>query len=106
MESFKSVSIKTRTVLKAPTELLEANDALVFSLLCCPRPWSQQCSGRELGLGPRPVSTARKGPGWDVPGGPVVKSPPLRAEDAGSISGWGARILHAVARGQIIKTEK
>ena len=104
MGSFKSMSIKTWTVLKAPArELFKVSGALLFSLLCCPRPWSQQCSRRKLG--PEHVSP-RKGPGWDVCGGPAVKSPPPSAEDAGSIPGWGARVLHAAVHGQIIKAEK
>ena len=31
----------------------------------------------------------------DFPGGPVVKSPPSNAGDAGVIPGWGTRIPHA-----------
>ena len=33
---------------------------------------------------------------WDLPGGPVVKSLPSSAEDAGSIPGWGAKIPHGL----------
>ena len=36
----------------------------------------------------------------------MVKSPPPSAEDAGSIPGWGPRILHSVVCEQIIKTGK
>ena len=32
---------------------------------------------------------------WDFPSGPVVKNPPYNARDAGSIPGWGTKILHA-----------
>ena len=31
------------------------------------------------------------------PGGPVVKNPPSKAGDAGSIPDWGTKIPHAVA---------
>lgn len=66
------MSIKTWTVLKTQEELFKANGALLFSLLCYPRPWSQQCSGRELGGTCKPKERPWLG---DVCGGPVVKSP-------------------------------
>ena len=31
----------------------------------------------------------------DFPGGPVIKTSPSNAGDAGSIPGWGAKIPHA-----------
>ena len=34
----------------------------------------------------------------DFPGGPVVKSPPSNAGDAGSIPGWGTKIPHATGQ--------
>ena len=33
--------------------------------------------------------------GKDFPGGPVVKSLPSNARDAGSIPGWGTKVPHA-----------
>ena len=33
--------------------------------------------------------------GRDFPGGPVVRSPPSNAGDAGSIPSWGTRVPHA-----------
>ena len=34
----------------------------------------------------------------DFPGGPVVKNPSCNAGDAGSIPGWGTKILHAAGQ--------
>ena len=34
----------------------------------------------------------------DFSGGPVVKNPPSNAGDAGSIPGWGTKILHATGQ--------
>ena len=36
--------------------------------------------------------------GWDFPGGPVVKTPPSNAGDAGSIPGRGTKIPHAAGQ--------
>ena len=35
---------------------------------------------------------------WDFPGGPVVKNPPSKAGDMGSVPGWGTKIVHAVGQ--------
>ena len=32
----------------------------------------------------------------DLPGGPMVRSPSCNEGDAGSIPGWGTKILHTV----------
>ena len=37
---------------------------------------------------------------WDFPGSPVVKMYTFTAWGTGSISGWGAKILHAMWHGQ------
>ena len=42
---------------------------------------------------------------WDFPGNPVVKTSPSNAGGAGSIPGWGTKILHAPWRGQKKKTK-
>ena len=34
----------------------------------------------------------------DFPGGPVVKNPPCKAGDMGSIPGWGTKIAHATGQ--------
>ena len=36
----------------------------------------------------------------DCPGGPVVKNPPSNTVDAGSIPGWGGKILRAAGATQ------
>ena len=35
---------------------------------------------------------------WDFPGGPVVKNPPCKVGDAGSIPGQGTKIPHVVGQ--------
>ena len=43
---------------------------------------------------------------WDFPGDPVVKTSPSNAGDVGSVSGWGAKIPHALwSKNQKHKTE-
>ena len=37
---------------------------------------------------------------WDSPGGPMVKNPHFTTKGAGSISGWGTKILHITQCGQ------
>ena len=37
-------------------------------------------------------------PGSGLPGGSVVKNPPSNTGDAGSISGWGTKIPHAMGQ--------
>ena len=44
---------------------------------------------------------------WDFPGGPVIKSSPSNAGDAGSIPGWGTKIPHGMGQlGPCATTEK
>ena len=42
----------------------------------------------------------KKGIYWDLPNGPVVKTPPSNAGFTGSVPGWGTKILHAVQCGK------
>ena len=41
---------------------------------------------------------------WDFPGGPVVKNPPCKVGDAGSIPGQGTKISHAMGQLSVYAT--
>ena len=41
---------------------------------------------------------SHKNYGRDFPGDPQVKNPPSNTGDAGSISGWGTKIPHAMGQ--------
>ena len=49
-------------------------------------------------MGPQRITSEDCSLPRDFPGGPVVKNLPCNAEDAGSILGWGTKILHAVGQ--------